>query len=136
MVWCHEMRKYWDEKRQERRRCKKEIDFIDTETSQEKRVQLRHNRGREHVSRIQKEKEKRYFSPHRMTLRSNSVICQPHRQHGWLMDWEGTRNTSSGNPSVVICSRHYQTYLQRELADNRADTRNGTAARADGEHGQ
>lgn len=79
--------------------------------------------------------ERKDIFPHRMTLRSNSVICQPHRQYGWLMDWEGMRDTSSGNPSV-ICSRHYQTYLLRELADNRADTRNGTTARTDGEHGQ
>lgn len=27
------------------------------------------------------------------------------------MDWEGMRDTSPGNPSVVICSRHYQTYF-------------------------
>lgn len=56
-------------------------------------------------------RKKRYF-PHRMTQRYNSVICQPHSQCAWLMDWEDMRDTSSGNPSV-ICSRHYQTYFQR-----------------------
>lgn len=48
--------------------------------------------------------------PNRMTLRSNSVICQPHRHYSGLMDWEGMRDTGLGNPSVVICGRHYQTY--------------------------
>lgn len=76
-------------------------------------------------------------SQHPMTLGSNSVICQPHRQHGWLMDWEGMRDTSPGNPFIFICGRHNQAYLLRELlADNGTDTGDGAAARTDGERRQ
>ncbi len=114
-------------------RCEDEIDFTDTETSQRESAT---QTTTEEESMCQGSRRRREIFPHRMTLRSNSVICQPHRQHGWLMDWEGMRDTSSGNPSAVICSRHDQSYLQRELADNRADSRNGTAARADREHGR
>lgn len=64
---------------------------------------------RKHVSRAIT--GKRIYFPDWMTLTSNSVICHPCRLYGWLMDWEGMRDRSSGNPSVVICGRHYQTYL-------------------------
>lgn len=94
----------------------------------------------EEVSMCQgsRQRQRRHPPPHhhhhhRMTLRSNSVICQPHRQHGWLMDWEGMRDTGSGNPFIFICCRHDPAYLPRAPADNSADTRNGAAARDDGE---
>lgn len=113
MAWCHEMRKCLDENKQERKRCEKEIDFQDRNiTGRECNSETTEDKG---MCQWSRRREKRYFSPIRFssTLRSNSVICQPHRQYGWLMDWEGMRDTSSGNPCVVICSRHYQTYLLR-----------------------
>lgn len=64
---------------------------------------------RRHVSRMEEERQDIFH--HWMTLPSNSVICHPRWQYGWLMDWEGMRDTSPGNPSVVICCRHYQAYL-------------------------
>lgn len=111
MVWCHEMGKCSDEKQQERKTCKKEIDFTATGTSQGESATQTQQRKRACVKDL--ERERKDIFPHRMTLRSNSVICQPHRQYGWLMDWEGMTDTSSGNPSVIICGRHYQTYLLR-----------------------
>lgn len=52
------------------------------------------------------------------------------------MDWEGMRDTGSGNPFIFICRRLYPADLLRAPADNSADTGNGTAARDDGERRQ
>lgn len=134
LVRCREMRTRSDDKWQERQRCKEKVVFTDREASRGESATQTQQRKRACVKDL--EGERKDIFPHRMTLRSNPVICQPHRQHGWLMDWEGMRDTSSGNPSVVICSRHYQPYLLREPADNRADTGSGGAARTDGEHGR